>query len=109
MSNLKPVDYVLEATSAEYQLLWEKYNKDEKFQNWTSENIAHNTAIGIIGDRNICLQYRYVSINGKTILVWTLTSSLADYNMAEKWLNDNCAAYKIGNFCDAMNFCHILT
>lgn len=108
MINLAPVDYVLEATDAEYNLLWQKYHNDEKFKNWKSENISINTAIGFIGNRPICLQYKYCAINGKTILVWELTSQLADYAMAENWLRENCSAYKAGKHCDAMNFCHIL-
>ena len=100
------VDYVLEATSAEYNFLWQ-INHDKV--SWASENVRHMITIGVLDSRPICLTYWICYINGKKILVWELTSQLADYKMAEDWLTKNCASYRDGNRCDAMNFGHVLT
>lgn len=109
MSEIKPVDYVLEATSTEYQMLWNEYHNHKKFQNWISMTVKHSRIIGYVNERPICITFGYSQINGKIILVWELSSQLADYAMSDDWLKENFEAYKNGKHCNAMNFCHILS
>lgn len=106
MTILEEVDYVLEATSEEFFLLWKVHH--DKVEYWNHLSVCHIVQIGSVDSRPICMTYGYAIINDRKILMWELTSELADYKMADKWLKKNCQAYRKNKSCNASNFHHIL-
>jgi hypothetical protein len=68
--------------------------------------------IGSIYKRPICLSFTFYRIGGKYVAFWEITSQLADYRMAEKWLAEHFTGRYDGGArraeTDASNFHHCL-
>lgn len=95
---LPKVQYIIEATSFEQHCLWEKYHDRVE---WKQHLSGHGKIIGRVDDRPIFMSFLYASIDGVLVLFWTLTSELADYNMAEKFLKEHTKV--TSRFADAQN------
>lgn len=112
LSKLESMDFVLEATRTELQLLYEQHVhfKVRTPIEWEDGyNSGNFVTIGEIDGRPICMSISYKKICGINVLVWEMTSQLVDYKMAEDWLTQFCPAYKYETRCDANNFHQLVT
>ena len=110
---LKLTKFVVNASSFEAQLLWEKFCKDaiqktdlNRYE-WEQQNPGCSQTIGELDGRPVCLSLFWNKINGIMILFYEATSQVVDHLMVEKWLKKNCCPkYEHGReaHCNAENF-----
>lgn len=98
----------VEANEFETMCLWEKFNArtDGVWESATGGSLA---VVGWIEEMPVCISLLVHTINGHPILFYHATSQLVDYEMVNKWLDENMpdiAKNKNGrlNKTDAMNF-----
>lgn len=117
-TRLKYTVFIVEATSFEQFSLW-KENADEspnrdsntKGVSWEQVNPGELITIGKVGKMPVCLQTSFIKIDGQMVMFWELSSQVADYRMAEKWLKKNFKRKYDGGRpaeCGAWNFGHCL-
>ena len=94
-NRLKYTLFVVEATSFETQMLWEKWCKDspEKpirnrhaTQKWEQKH-GWLVTIGKIGKRPVCLSMTWNVIDGQWIMFYDQCSQVTDSVQTEKWLD----------------------
>jgi hypothetical protein len=105
---LKDVEYMVEATSNERFMLWEKwhYSKEGRQISWESNNVGLMETVGYIDKRPVVMTLNTAVIGGKKILFYDGTSQLVDHALIDKWLVDNLpdvCKTDAGNFHCAVN------
>ena len=82
---LQEVAYAVEANSFEQMCLYERYhNRCE----WESKCDGIGKMIGKVGGLPVWISITFIKINGTPILVWDLTSLVADYRLSDKFLDE---------------------
>lgn len=101
------IDALVSATDFERHCLWVKNDErphprfgGEK-RPWVEEGMGFGQTIGTINDRPVFMTFSFATISGKRICFWELTSQLADYEMADRWIARNFPGVRKTN---AMNF-----
>lgn len=110
---------LVEATDCERQFLWQTYAVEaEGLLGYTTSQITLiprvrwfgstnllSRHIGTIDERPIWVQFARATIGGSVIIFWTVTSELADFKMAKKYLDGLILKMKAQvNRTDAINF-----
>jgi hypothetical protein len=95
---LKETQFVVEATSNEMYMFWEKFSDEAMYKNPNSNKFKFEQlnpgvaeTIGYLDGRPVCISMFWYKIDGVMIMFWDCTSQVADHAMIEKWLKDNCA------------------
>ncbi len=95
---LKETQFVVEATSCEIQMLWERWSDESLYQNpsdyrlrFDHLNPGYMATIGHINRLPVVMTLFWHSINGVLVMFWEATSRVVDYDMCRAWLNKNCA------------------
>ena len=100
----KDVVFLVEATSNEQFLLWEKHNKSYVWQQITTGQFV---TIGTLDNRPINVDISYAIICGKKISFYEGISQLVDHKMIEDWLRYHTSHIIYGGRwarCNATNF-----
>ena len=109
--NLKKTEFIVEATSYEQLMLWEKYCKDGfnpivKY-NWEQLNPGFMTTVGELtvlnsGKRKkypINISCNWCKINGVMVMFYESVSMISHYDMIKKWVKKHCNNHvNAGNF-----------
>lgn len=101
-SRLKKTFFVVEATSFEQSILWEKYSEEAaKFDisrvtgnllcagtrlSWKQVNPGWLVTVGHIKKRPCCISTSWCNINGKLVMFWYGCSQVTDSVAAEEWI-----------------------
>ncbi len=85
--------FLVEATSFERHCLWMQYHRKVSWQN----EMGCMGQIGVLGNRPVVLSVFWARIDGKLVGFWEMTSQVADFEMAKKWLSKNCTPPKWDN------------
>lgn len=95
--------YVVEANSFEQLSLWEKYHKTHS---WVEDNQGLLLTIGHFHNNPICISISWATVNNKLIMFFEPTSTIVNYNIIDKWLDENCNPMNGSRKArtDAMNF-----
>lgn len=104
---------VVEATDFEHLAIWSDYHpsyiRDKQYielpghiKQWEQENPGAFLEIGKVDGRPITLSLYWDLILGCRVMYWRVTSQLADYEMAEKWIEERKSP--TARTYDAMNF-----
>jgi hypothetical protein len=104
---LNSVEFIVEANDFERHVLWEKWFHREARVSWNQVLSGYGVTIGTIDDRPIVLSLNFAFIEGRKVLFHHVCSQLADYKMAEDWLEMHCNPVGLGGrktSCDAQNF-----
>lgn len=108
---LSETAYTLEATDFEIYALWNLYSSDSQVQHTLNQKVnfspdlqVYNITVGDIYGNEVAITLSFMSINNKTIMFYCPISETVSYAMINKWLSDNCSAYKDGKTTDPVNF-----
>ena len=110
--------YVVEASTAEYSLLYAKHATnayqntayapeqlqarfDEELQGW---GVTVGTVQVKGKDAPVVISLQITNINGHPVLFWHATSQAVYHPMIEAWFAERCPAWKQGRHCYAENF-----
>lgn len=112
---LKSCVYVVEATSYEKHALWLKHSSTAKEQRWGTGEYAWSgngargwwVEVGMLAGKPVTMELIFDTINGHTVLFYSATSRVVDYDMLEAWLRQHVPAYARHN-TNASNFNHCL-
>ena len=111
--------FIVEATSFEMHCLWSDYSNESQSRNpllnknnvptvnWVQINTGWVVELGELDNRPVNMSVTWSRIDGKLVMFWELCSQVADYVMAEKWIEKNfrgSAAAVRTSSCDANNF-----
>lgn len=115
---IKETKYVVEASSDECFMLWEKFSNEAMFKRpdfnvhkWEQLNPGLSLTLGEIVGRPVCMHIWWYKIDGVMVMFWEMTSQLQDYAMAEKWLEEHCDPKEPDGrsaSCNCANFAHCL-
>lgn len=116
---LQETQFVVEATSNEMQMLWEKFSDQAMYKNpdfnkfrFDQLNPGVVETIGKLDKRPVCISLFWWRIDGVMVMCWECTSQVADHAMIEKWLEKHCAPrWDNGTrlaHTNATNFHHVL-
>ena len=107
--------YALEATDFEVFSLWNMYSKNStvthdlhKKVNFSPDLQGYVNTIGDIYGNEVSISLSFMTVEDKTILFYCPISETVSYAMINKWLTDNCQAYKDGKTTDPVNFQRML-
>lgn len=109
---LKDVVGVVEASSYETSCLW-KRNQEGREYSWVQGLGGRGAVVGFLYERPVCISLFINIINGHQILFLDPTSALVDWDMIEKWLEENLpkSAFREGtdyvNKVNAQNFYNV--
>lgn len=106
---------VVDATSNEQFLLWEKYHHTRGVP-WESSRFGLGQCVGRLDDRPVCISLCTAEVQGRKLLFVDATSEVVDHLMIDKWLYDCLpdTAFRNGdrqgylNRTDAGNFFNVL-
>jgi hypothetical protein len=103
---LNDVKFLVSATDFERHMLWQKWHHNEHRVSWEQIMSGFGPCIGTIDGRPICLSLSFAIIEGHKVLFHDVVSQLADYKMAEEWLEMHCKPATNGgrSTTDAQNF-----
>ncbi len=103
--------YSVEATDYEVYSLWNMYSSDSEVTfsgipkvDFKSDLRGYTVTIGDLYGNPIAISLSFMELNGKTILFYCPISETVSYTFINKWLSDNCQAYKDGKTTDPINF-----
>lgn len=82
-SLLQEVVYSVEANSFEMMCLYKEYRDQCE---WESKGDGFGKMIGKVDNLPVWISVTFIKINGTPVLVWELTSLVADYRLADKFL-----------------------
>ncbi len=99
---LQEVAYALEANSFEQRCLYEKYNNRCE---WESKCEGISKMLGKVDGFPVHMSITFIKINGNLVLVWWLTSVIADYRLVDKFLDE---LPKLTKFSDAAGFYNLV-
>lgn len=97
------VVYVVEADDFARLMLW-KENNDRKFINWQELWPGSWFLVGSMRNDEsmpVCLSCMFVKLNGRVVCFYECTSRYVDWDIVNKWFDDNLPNAKRTN---AMNF-----
>ena len=94
-------DYIVEANSFEHMSIYSDRYKFKGFESWKEDNVGIHATVGVVNDLPVCVDVRWSIVNGMSILFWSASSRMVDYDMIEEWFKENCNCDKK---TDAMNF-----
>ncbi len=102
-------EFVVDATSAEAFLLWERWSDVYRVP-WTDESRGMHTQIGTVDGRPICVSVSWAFIATKRVAFVDGVSQLVDYRMVDNWQRATfpCLA-KHGRHSDVTNFGHVIS
>lgn len=100
---IQGIEYVVEATSTEQQMLWERYTEKYGAQ-WKSRNQGLGVYVGWIQGRPVVITIYQVVVNDVSILFYSDTSQVVDHTMIRRWLDKYFPGVPR---TDAMNFSHV--
>lgn len=108
---LENIHGAVEATSFERMCLWER-NRDRAKREWVENLSGIGKNVGEFSGSPVFISLLTAMIDGKKILFYEATSVVVNWDIIEKWLQDNLpksAFRKDGrlNKTDAMNFHNI--
>jgi len=108
---LDEVEYIVEATSNEIQLLWERHSPqsllalgDPRAAGRLDINVIGNglsVEVGTIDERPVVAVLWFYRVGSLTVLFWEATSTAVDYDLIRRWLEKNCLSVRSTN---ALNF-----
>lgn len=112
-SRLKKTLFIVEATSFEMHMLWERHVyknpnplKWEQMDGWL-------VTVGHLKKRPCCISVFWVKIDNQLIMFWYPTSQFVDHLMIDKWLGEHfCGKWdnqRRRAECDANNFYHCIS
>ena len=114
--------YVVEASSAEYSLLYAKHATNA-YQNtayapeslqglFKEELLGWGPTVGYIQvegkDKPVVISMRITNINGYPVLFWHAQSTAVYHPMIEAWFSENCPAWNRGHHCYSENFTQVM-
>lgn len=79
---------VVDASSYEYQALWEHHHQ-ERGITWEQRADGLLETIGALADMPVCLRLNTAIVGGFKLLFITPTSQVVDHRLIDKWLADN--------------------
>ena len=95
------------ATDTETHELWCKFHN---VVDWVQDGMGLSTQIGVSNGKPVCMSVFWNILNGQRVLFYECTSQLADYELVDKWVSENCKVkYDKGTrraHTNAMNFAH---
>lgn len=104
---LAHVDFVVEATSCETQLLWEKHHREH---DWASSSSGgYGVTIGKLMDKPVVVTMTFYRIKGYLVGFYEATSVVVDHDMVKAWV-ERCvkvvaqSQHSRDRHCDANNF-----
>lgn len=99
-------EYVVDATSCEQHMLWEKFHQHYRVP-WDDVSLGLMTTIGMISGRPVCVQVSWAFIATKRVAFLYPTSQLVDYEMVDAWRRavfPNCKSHS-----DSTNFGNVVS
>jgi len=112
---LSETAYTLEATDFEIYALWNLYSNDSQVQHTLNQKVSfspdlqvYNITVGDIYGNEVAITLSFMTVNNKTIMFYCPISETVSYTMINKWLTDNCTAYKDDKISNPVNFGSIL-
>lgn len=111
--------FVVEATSCEVQMLWERHSIDAMFARpetnrykFEQLNPGFIETIGHLDNRQVNVEMFWHRINGVLVMYVNSVSQVVDHKMIEEWLKKKCSPRWCGGsrlaHTDASNFHHVL-
>jgi hypothetical protein len=115
-SRLAVTQFLVKATSNEWQMLWEQFcsqsttcrdpliNKWEQLGGWLA-------TVGSLRNRPVCISLHWCRLDGFLVCQWDATSELVDFKIIREWLGRHFSTKTIDQrpaTCDAANFHHCL-
>jgi hypothetical protein len=98
-------EYLVEASSGETSWIWDVYVQQMKVPH-EHISLGIGEEIGRVAGRPIRIHLGWSRFAGHLVCFWELTSMLADYGMAEKWLDKKYPHVK--QTANAENFHNIM-
>jgi hypothetical protein len=115
----------VEATNEEQHNLWDRFAEGStKFGNypnytkysWVEAGEGLMEGLDELGDRQVCVELTYATVDGKKIIFYNACSQVVDHQMVRDWLNKVMppSAFEDGdprkrlNHSDATNFINVL-
>lgn len=103
--------YAVEATDFEVFSLWNMYSKNSEVThtihqkvNFSPELQGYVITVGDIYGNEVAISLSFMTVKDNTIMFYCPISETVSYSMINKWLTDNCQAYKDGKNTDPVNF-----
>lgn len=93
---LKETKFVVEATSFEQQVLWERYSAESMYKtkhsvyNWEQINSGYMITVGHVNKWPVNISCNWAKINGVLVMFYCDVSRMVDHGMIKQWLADNC-------------------
>lgn len=113
----KETKFVLEATSAEYHLLWERFSSQSTFLpynvvKWEQVPYGYNFKIGELNGQPIQVDCNWFRLEGFLIMRFEAISNVVDHQLVREWLQSRCKPLWDGGtrvaYTNADNFHHVL-
>lgn len=126
---LEKAVFVVEATSDEELLLWEKWSREAynlgygphrgwlgdskdmlryERHTWIQDRNGLFAQVGTLADFPVNLCIAWATIRDQLVLFWEPVSRVVDYELCEKWLAEHVPAYARRDRCNVANFGHCL-
>lgn len=103
--------YAVEATDFEIFSLWNMYSKNSEVihtihpkVNFSPDLQGYVITVGDIYGNEVAISLSFMTVKDNTIMFYCPISETISYAMINKWLTDNCQAYKDGKTTDPVNF-----
>lgn len=81
-NRLDDTEWIVEATSNEQFLLWQKHHRN---CNWEQTNLGVHFHLGELHGRPICMHLQWCKINGHVVMFWDGVSELFDRKMSDEY------------------------
>ena len=93
---LSCAEFVVEASSFEQQMLWERYSleygSDSNVRvDWQDQSRGWLVEVGRLDNRPVCINVRGSLLNGLAVLFYEATSEVVDWKMIKEWFRERCA------------------
>ena len=117
IQRLKETQFVVDATSDEMQMLWEKFCDQSMYKTplnvykWEQLNPGCVKTLGKLADMPVCMSMHWHRINGIMVMFYEGTSQVVDHRMIDQWIEENVHCKdEDGRLaqCNAANFGHVL-
>lgn len=118
---------IVEASSEEYQQLWQQYASESFIKewrvdkqglplerwspsdlHWVSQGNGWGQTVSKILDMPVCISLRFATIEGRRVCFWEATSQLVYYPDIAKWFAKNVPNHDKVETSDATNFHNIV-
>jgi hypothetical protein len=103
-SRFGTTQYVVDGTSCERLMLWERYFSGV---DWQQDPAGMSLTLGRVGTRPVVANFTWDVINGHRVLWCEMISEVRDHAMLDRWLDKHCRPMLtdiVSARCDAMNF-----